>query len=40
MGLTQSLGVNFAGVQGMSATLQSLAQVYGIDELLPAQPDH
>lgn len=37
---TQSLGVQFAGVQGMSATLQSLAQVYGIDELLPQQPDH
>ncbi|THU01471.1 STAS domain-containing protein [Lampropedia puyangensis] len=32
----QSLGLAFAGVQGMSATLQSLAQVYGIEELLPS----
>ncbi|MDH5856591.1 STAS domain-containing protein [Lampropedia aestuarii] len=36
---TQSLGVTFAGVQGMSVTLQSLAQVYGIDELLQQQPE-
>lgn len=36
---TQSLGVAFAGVQGMSVTLQSLAQVYGIDELLPQVPE-
>lgn len=36
---TQSQGVIFAGVQGMSVTLQSLAQVYGIDELLPQVPE-
>lgn len=30
----QQQGVVFAGVVGMSATLRSLADVYGIDELL------
>lgn len=34
----QSQGIAFAGVIGMSATLQSLADVYGIDELFAA-PD-
>ncbi|WP_238946133.1 STAS domain-containing protein [Vandammella animalimorsus] len=33
-------GMQFAGVAGMSATLQSLADVYGIEELLPpSAPD-